>query len=111
LVDVESRSEFSQPGSFALAQNYPNPFNPSTTIRFQVPTASQVTLTIYSTLGQKVQALLDRRFDAGHHQVTWDGRDDAGKHVTSGVYFVRMVAANGNSSKAFVQVRKMLLVH
>ncbi len=111
LVGVESRSESSQPGSFVLAQNYPNPFNPGTTIRFSLPKTAKVSHTIYNALGQKVRTLLDRRYDGGEHQVVWDGRDDAGKHVTSGLYFLRMVASGERMNSEFVQVRKMLLVH
>jgi len=102
--------EFSNPGSHALLQNYPNPFNPATTIRFQVPAASQITLTILNALGQKVRTLLDRRLEAGQHQVVWDSRDDIGEKVASGVYFVRMRAAKGSASSEFAQTRKLALV-
>lgn len=101
LVGVKSRSEFSQPGSFVLLQNYPNPFNLGTVIHFNLPTTAQVKLTIYNTLGQKVRTLLDRGFETGHHEVVWDGRDDTGKVVASGIYLVSMKAGD------FVQTRKL----
>lgn len=105
------------PKTFALEQNVPNPFsaggifgNPPTTIRFRLPITAQVTLTIYNMLGQKVRTLLDRRFEAGRHEVLWDGRNAASQSVANGVYFLRMMATRENKSTAFVQIRKMLLV-
>jgi flagellar hook assembly protein FlgD len=79
-------------------------------IRFYLPATAQVALKIYNTFGQEVRTLLDRRFEAGKHQVVWDGQNDSGEKVASGVYFLRMVATKENKSKAFVQVRKMALV-
>jgi hypothetical protein len=109
-VDVKSQPISSIPSAFELEQNYPNPFNPSTTIRFYLPSTAQVSLAIYNVLGQKVRTLLDRRIEAGKHQVVWDGRDGAGKPVSSGVYFVSMVASKGSKSAEFVKARKILLV-
>jgi outer membrane protein assembly factor BamB len=102
--------EATTPIAFQLEPNYPNPFNPSTTIRFDLPATAQVTLTIFNMFGQSVRTLLDRRFEAGQHQVFWDGLNDSGEKAASGVYFLRMVAAKENKSTAFVQVRKMALV-
>lgn len=98
------------PKEYNLFQNYPNPFNPSTTIRFQIPTTSRVTVTIYNTLGQIVRTLLDRPFEDGMHQVVWVGRNDLGMRIPSGVYFLRMVAHKDKTTNAFVQVRKMILL-
>lgn len=95
----------SLPSDFKLYQNYPNPFNPTTTISWQLPVASQVELTIYNLLGQKIRTLVDGRQPAGFHQVEWDGRDDAGRQVASGVYFYRLTTVDG-----FRQSRKMLLL-
>jgi len=121
IVSVEENRDLSRlPQTPLLYQNYPNPFlsgaksgssgNPSTEIRFSLPATAQVALKIYNLVGQEVRTLLNRRFEAGQHQVVWDGRDDAGKQLASGVYFLRMVAAKGNKSTEFVQVRKMLFV-
>lgn len=96
--------------TFQLEANYPNPFNPSTTIRFSLPATAQAALKIYNTFGQEVRTLLDRRFEAGQHQVVWDGRDEASKSVASGVYFLQMRASTENAREEFVQVKKMLLV-
>lgn len=92
------------PTEFALHGNYPNPFNPSTQIRFDVPKASPVTMAIYNLLGQEVRTLLDGVFDAGRHAITWNGRDNRGLDVGTGVYLVRMKAGDA------VFVGKMMLV-
>lgn len=90
--------------SFKLFQNYPNPFNPETTIEFYLPHAAGVQLEIFNLLGQKVRTLAAERKIAGLHQVQWDGRDEAGREVSGGVYFLRLQAGNS------VQTRKMLLI-
>jgi hypothetical protein len=88
----------------ALHQNYPNPFNPSTEIRFDLPTARDVKLTIYNQLGQAVRTLVDRRMKAGAYALKWDGTDNAGMGAASGVYFYSIEAGD------FSQIRKMTLV-
>jgi hypothetical protein len=108
-VGVVSRPQSSLPASFGLEPVYPNPFNPNTTIRFNLHTTAQVTLTIYNSAGQKVRTLLDGRFEAGKHQVVWDGQNDAGRPVATGVYFLRMAASRSSKGMKLVQVRKMLL--
>ncbi len=92
------------PTAFAVEQNYPNPFNPATEIRFALPGASDVEITIYNALGQKVNTLVNRKFDAGFHSVKWNGTDERGSGVSSGIYFYRV------SAGAFSSVKKMLLV-
>lgn len=92
------------PTAFAVEQNYPNPFNPATDIRFALPGASDVEITIYNALGQKVNTLVNRKFDAGFHSVKWNGTDERGSGVSSGIYFYRV------SAGAFSSVKKMLLV-
>ena len=91
------------PKEFALAQNYPNPFNPGTTITYQLPTTSNVTLKIYNTLGQEVTTLIDGVQDAGYKSVVWNATN-----VASGVYFCRIAATSGQT--AFREVRKMLVL-
>ena len=111
-VDVTTPQN-SLPASFALEQNVPNPFfavNPSTTIRFHLPTNAQVTLTIYNMLGQKVRTLVAGRFEAGYHQVLWNGRNNDGGQVASGVYFLQMRVATKNAAAEFVQTRKLVLM-
>ncbi|MBI2505580.1 MAG: T9SS type A sorting domain-containing protein [Candidatus Latescibacteria bacterium] len=88
----------------ALHQNYPNPFNPSTEIRFDLPTARDVKLTIYNQLGQSIRTLVDRRMKAGAYALKWDGTDNAGQGAASGVYFYSIEAGD------FSQILKMTLV-
>ena len=80
------------PESFELQGNYPNPFNPSTTIRFALPEASQVSLIVYDILGREVARLVNGGLDAGWHEVRWNGRSDRRATISSGVYLVRMKA-------------------
>ncbi|HOT97746.1 MAG TPA: T9SS type A sorting domain-containing protein [bacterium] len=84
--------------SYELGQNYPNPFNPTTTIDFSVPKASQVKLTVYNMLGQKVKTLVDRTMVAGTHTIKWDGLDDNGSAVSSGMYIYRLEGQFGVKS-------------
>ena len=93
------------PTTFALHQNYPNPFNPSTTIGFSVSQSGQVMLEIYDVTGRLVRTLISGNVTAGQHTAHWDGRDDRGSSVGSGVYFYRL-GAGANS----VASRKMLLL-
>ena len=92
------------PMAAALHQNYPNPFNPSTEIRFDLPTARDVNLRIYNQLGQTVRTLVDHRMKAGAYSLKWNGDDEAGHTVASGVYFYNLDAGD------FTQIRKMTLV-
>lgn len=78
------------PGGFTLEQNYPNPFNPETAIRFALPQPDRVSLTVYNLLGEKIRILVNSQLSAGVHQMAWDGRDEAGREVSSGVYFYRL---------------------
>ena len=94
------------PKAFSLSQNVPNPFNPSTTISFTVVEGSslQVTLKVYDIRGSLVRTLVNEVRDAGTYNVFWDGTDEKGLQVASGVYMYRMQAGN------FVQTRKMVLL-
>ena len=91
--------------SVALGQNSPNPFNPSTTISFTLPAREQVTVSIYDANGRLVRTLLNDSRDYGTHSVTWDGRDDAGTTVGSGVYFYRLSAGKYSESKKMVMLK------
>ena len=92
------------PALTALGANYPNPFNPSTTVPFTLARAGQVTLRIYDVSGRLVATLLDGVVATGAHTRVWDGRNDAGSPVSSGVYFYELVAGD------FRQTRKMVLL-
>ena len=87
-----------------LGQNSPNPFNPSTTIKFNIPSDGQVVLEIYNTLGQRVRTLLDGPLPWGETQVVWDGKDDGGRPLSTGVYLYKLTA-DGQA-----QTRKMVLL-
>ena len=90
---VTSAPEFAEtlPGDFTLAQNYPNPFNPSTSIGFSLAQPASVKLVIADILGREYRTLVDGHLPAGSHQVVWDGRDDAGQALPSGIYLYRLV--------------------
>ncbi|MCH7521741.1 MAG: T9SS type A sorting domain-containing protein, partial [Candidatus Marinimicrobia bacterium] len=78
------------PVQFALHQNYPNPFNPSTSLRFDLPVASDVTLIVYDLLGREVVRLVDRQLEPGYHRVIWNGKTATGRDVPSGLYIALM---------------------
>lgn len=92
------------PSEFALSQNYPNPFNPTTTIKFAIANDARVNLVVYDMLGQKVRTLIDNEQEAGYYSVRWDGTNDFGSKVSSGIYIYRLQAGN------FVQTMKMNLM-
>lgn len=93
-----------RPLGFSLEQNVPNPFNPSTEIRFRLEQPGKVDLAVFNVLGQKVKTLLSGSFSGGEHSVTWDGRDERGTALSSGVYFYRLRTENS------VVTRKMVLL-
>jgi len=92
-----SAAEQTKPTVFSLDQNYPNPFNPETVLKFSLPQDSRVTLKIYNVLGQVVNTLVDEFLQAGNHSVTWDGKNEQGSDVASGVYFYRLKASSYES--------------
>jgi hypothetical protein len=95
----------SVPKEFAMGNNFPNPFNPITTIPVTIPWESAVTLSVYTILGEQVRMLHDGPLAAGRHWIVWDGTNDQGRSVSSGVYFIRMVNDGGQSF-----VRKMVMM-
>jgi hypothetical protein len=101
---VESRSGQAPPDGFVLEQNYPNPFNPSTQIKYTLANAAPTSLEIYNTAGQKVRTLFSGHQTAGAHSVTFDGKDDHGAALGTGLYFYKL--ASGNR----VEQKKMLFV-
>lgn len=96
------------PRRFDLEQNYPNPFNPSTTIRFAIEKTAFADVAVYNVIGQKVKTLAAETLTPGFYTTTWNGTDDNGQSVTTGVYFVRMVATGENAE--FNALRKLLLL-
>jgi hypothetical protein len=104
-------TELTMPGQFALEQNYPNPFNPSTIITLHLPQESKVNLVIYDVLGRAVRSLsANTFFHAGVHQLSWDGRDDSGNTLASGVYFYRLKAVPVTGGNSYSQSRKLVFI-
>lgn len=99
LNSIESGPNDPLPKEFALGQNYPNPFNPVTTIRYQLPQSSHVTLKIYNIFGQVVATLVDGAEHAGFKSVEWNAGN-----IPSGVYLYHLQAGN------FVETKKMILL-
>ncbi len=106
-VGVEPTTKPSLPDHFSLSQNYPNPFNPTTIINYELRIENSpihTTLKIYNILGREVRTLVDEPQAPGYYSVRWNGRDNAGKELASGVYFYRIKAGN------FVKTKKMVLL-
>ena len=92
------------PTQFALHENYPNPFNPTTTLRFDLPEVSDLTLSIYNMLGQKVKTFNMQSIPAGYHAIKWNGKNDHNQSVSGGVYIYKL------QSRKEMQMRKMILL-
>ncbi|MFO7525080.1 MAG: T9SS type A sorting domain-containing protein [Ignavibacteriaceae bacterium] len=119
-IDFDGTFEYSKeievdvgiPEVFSLHQNYPNPFNPSTTISWQSPVGSWLTLKVYDVLGREVAALVDEYKDAGYHEVEFNLYSDEGQNLTSGVYFYQLKARGPETSSGqrIVETKKMILL-
>lgn len=96
---------YETPDVFELSQNYPNPFNPETEISYILPNACQVDLSVYNLLGQKVRTLVHEFQSAGLKNVKWDGKDENGLNVASGVYFYKIKAGEFTESKKMMMLR------
>jgi hypothetical protein len=104
-IALDSRTPAaSLPTEFALSQNVPNPFNPNTVVEYALPKDAQVNLSVYNVLGQHVKTLVDDMQRAGKQSVSWDGTDNSGSTVASGVYFYKLRAGD------FSDTKKMLLL-
>lgn len=104
ITEVEQIDNPGLPSSFQLAQNYPNPFNPTTSIEFSLATRSHVSLEIFNSLGQRVRVLDDETRAPGTYRVDWNGRNDSGDQLATGIYLYRLTTDAG------VITKKMLLV-
>ncbi len=93
------------PSDFVLYANYPNPFNPTTMISYSLPRHAHVEVTIYNTFGRKVKTVLTSFQEAGFYSISWNGQDEAGRNVASGLYYCRL-----NVDGTLIQARKMLLL-
>jgi len=92
------------PDTYFINQNYPNPFNPSTTIEYGLPEESRITIKIFNILGQKVKTLVSENKPAGFYKITWNGDNDYGNKVASGIYIYRM------NCSSFVMSRKLIII-
>lgn len=107
ITSVRNPDPVSLPAEFSMSQNFPNPFNPSTTITFEIPQLyanSNVNLSIYNLRGQKIRSLVTANMAAGIHAIQWDGKNDIGQNVASGLYLYRLTAGD------FAETNKMLLL-
>jgi flagellar hook assembly protein FlgD len=101
---IEMVNNHTIPVSYNLYQNYPNPFNPKTTISYQLPAVSDVNLVIFDIAGRRINQWSYSNQQAGAYDITWNGKDQSGKTVPSGVYIYRMMAGE------FVESKKMVLL-
>ena len=101
---MEQRQD-SEPQDFALEQNFPNPFNSGTAIRFALPTQARVELAVYNLAGQKLATLLEGVRRAGSYSLNWDGRDDQGRELASGIYLYRLRAGEQTALKKLLLLR------
>ncbi|MEJ2545900.1 MAG: T9SS type A sorting domain-containing protein, partial [Calditrichaceae bacterium] len=95
---------YDYPRKYKLLPNYPNPFNATTRIPFEVPKSGKVNITIYNILGQKIVTILDREFTKGWHSIDWDGRNQSGRELSSGLY-IAVLSGSGQTAS-----RKLLLL-
>ena len=100
----ENKIERFIPKTYVLKQNYPNPFNPGTFIYFEIPEEADINISIYNTLGQKVKMLVNDFKISGSYRILWNGTNDQGRTVASGIYFYRL------TSKRYVRTLKMLKI-
>ncbi len=101
----EKRNLTQVPETYALYQNYPNPFNSETIIKYQLPKAGKVSFKIYNILGQEVCTLFDGNKVAGYHQIMWDGKDNSGRFVSSGIYIYQIQSGEFQSTKKMLMLR------
>ncbi len=100
---VEDKKE-NIPSEIVLYQNYPNPFNSQTTFRFSIPKCIGVEFSIFNITGEKIRTLISGTAESGLHLLDWNGRNEKGIHVVSGLYFYKLKSGD------FIQSRKMLLL-
>ncbi|MCZ6818140.1 MAG: GDSL-type esterase/lipase family protein, partial [Calditrichaeota bacterium] len=108
LTDIEIENTNATPGiptEFALFQNYPNPFNPSTQINFNLPKKSMVTIRIYNLRGELVHTLVEKEVEPGKHKIVWNGKNQNGIPVASGVYFYRIKAGQWHDSRTMTLLK------
>ncbi len=103
-TDVDDGNRGVIPSDYALGQNYPNPFNPTTIIEYSIPKRSHIEISIFNILGRKVTSLVNSSHEAGKYSIQWDGRDQQGQEVASGIYFYNF------KSDYYTETKKMILL-
>lgn len=114
-TSVKPIDDSGAPTTFALQQSYPNPFNPQTNIEYDLPQACWVTIEVFNSIGQRIRVLVAQKQGPGRLQTVWDGRDDRGRPMGTGLYVFRLAAFAGDatgveSRPLFQQARKVLFV-
>jgi hypothetical protein len=104
IAKLSSITAKATPQVYSLSKNYPNPFNPTTTIEYAIPSNGKVELVVYNMAGQKVRTMVNETKEAGFFKAVWDGRNDRGETVASGLYFYKLVSGKFN------KIEKMTLV-
>ena len=103
LSQIEN--EAGMPGRYSLLQNYPNPFNPTTTLRYNLPENSHVTITIYDMLGRKVKTLINETQYSGYRSIIWDAIGNNGERASAGIYLYQIQAGEYISTKKMVLLK------
>jgi hypothetical protein len=99
------------PTHFQLYPSFPNPFNPETRIRYELGASGQVTLAVYDVSGKRICTLVTTQQGPGSYGVVWDGKDDSGKEVASGVYLVRLHVRSGEGMRGlYTETRRMVRI-
>ena len=110
IITSLSIEDPSVPARAYLEQNYPNPFNPATTLRFGLPTGGHASLSVYNILGEKVRTLLEEERSSGEFEVLWDGKNERGRDVASGLYFAQLRYSRRGAIEVHSLSRKLLLL-
>jgi hypothetical protein len=112
ITKVSETAQLMLPEKFELKQCFPNPFNPTTTISFLLPSTSNIQLLIYNSLGQRIHTLFNGEKPGGEHQIQWNGKDEYGSFLSSGIYLYHLIVFDSNYERQtkFTQTRKMLLL-
>ncbi|KAA3601596.1 MAG: T9SS C-terminal target domain-containing protein [Calditrichaeota bacterium] len=106
VVEVNEEVNFVKATEYELFENYPNPFNPETTIQFRIPKTEKVKLEIFNLIGQKIKILASgNEFVKGTHSLKWNGTDENGNQVSSGVYFYKLQTENFNQTNKMVLLK------
>ena len=104
-TQIDQIGDVNQPRTCRLMQNYPNPFNPETTINYNLTKPEHVKLGVYNLLGQEVKILIDQVQHSGNHEIKWNGRNETGQKVESGIYLYQLQSENHNQTKKMIIVQ------